>query len=488
MKKIVLMLMVFVSVFVKAQTASQWENVYGSGGNETGYRVRTCLGQGYIVAGSTSSSGITDGYVVRVDSLGLVMWSKYYIGSNVDIFTSIKQLPDSGYILSGYSNSGGNGGYDGWVYRIDKNGDSLWSKYIGTSDWDFFYDVAPTSDSGFILAGGTYGAGQGDEDMYFVKLNSNGNILWEKTYGGIKPDEAKAVIETGDTMLAAVGYSYSLGDSLGDSWILRMNSNGDTTWTATLNSPTVADKAFGIADCNQYGRLYIVGQTTIPGNGDDAYIHCITYSAGQVFTLTNGATAHDDYKGIVVRPDGSLGVVGTTFSYGLNGNMYFFKDYISWVYRTFGTNYEDGGYSIDFTTNYGYIACGYTYGYTPTHDHTSMYLVKIDSTGFSSGILNIREFNNPESEMSSSVFPNPSQDEATFTYDTKSAIRGKLHLSVYDISGRIVLTVPESEWEINSQKFATCRVRVDGLVVGMYNYVVTDDAGEKTAGKLIVSH
>ncbi len=488
MKKIFFVISFCISIFSIAQTSAQWENIYGGPGNEYGYRVRTCLDQGYVVAGSTSSSGISDGYLVRVDSLGLVMWYKYYAGNNVDIFRSIKQLPDSGYIIAGYSNSTGtHGGYDGWVMRTDKNGDSLWSKYIGTSDWDFFYDVATTSDSGFILAGGTYGAGMGEEDMYFVKLDSLGNILWTKTYGGAKTEEARCIIETGDSMLAAVGFTYSLEDSLGDSWILRMNNVGDTIWTRTMNLPLVADKAFGIADCYTYNRLYIVGQTAATGN-DDAYIQCINYSAASIYTVTMGAASHDDFYGICVRQDGTLGAVGTTFSYGLNGNMYFFKDRTAWVYHTFGTVEEDGGYSIDFTKDYGYIACGYTYGYNSNYGHPNLYLVKIDSTGFSSGVLNIREYKSTSEFMASTVFPNPIQSNATFTFDTRTSIEGKLHMTIYDISGRNVMNIPESQWVFNSRNFASCKIQLEALIKGIYTYDIFDDSGGRTSGKFVISN
>jgi hypothetical protein len=85
---------------------------------------------------------------------------------NIDIIRAIEILPDSGFIIAGYTNSFGNGGYDGWLMKIDKNGDTLWNKYVGTNDWDFFYDVALTLDSGFICTGATYGTGNGNEDLW----------------------------------------------------------------------------------------------------------------------------------------------------------------------------------------------------------------------------------------------------------------------------------------------------------------------------------
>jgi hypothetical protein len=487
MKKIFFIISILTGIFSGAQTAAKWENVYGQGGNEYGYRVRTCLGQGYIMAGSSSSSGISDGYLVRVDSLGLVMWSKYFAGNNVDVIRSIRQLPDSGFVLAGYSNSNGtNGGYDGWALRTDKNGDTVWVKYIGTTDWDFFYDVALTYDGGFIFSGGTYGTGAGDEDMYFVKTDANGDTLWTKTYGGIKADEARSVCETGDSLLAAAGFSYSLGDSLGDSWVLRMNAVGDTIWSKTMNTPTVKDEAYGIACYRPYSRLFIVGQTGVNGN-PDAYLNCIDYTSAQLYTITFGQAPADCFYGVGVNAAGTVAAIGTTFSFGGgNGDMYFFNDKSGWFYTTYGSLLEDGGYSIDFTNDGGYIACGYTLGFNSVLPNA--FLVKMDTSGNSSGILNVREQPAPLSFGSTSIFPNPGNTDVLITYDGINAINGDLQMEIYDISGRLVEKTDPSKWQMTGAKNATCSFSVQSFGNGIYQYVISDRSGGKCSGKFVVAH
>jgi hypothetical protein len=486
MKKLLLFISIFTASVSIAQTAAKWENVYGQGGNEYGYRVRSCMDQGYIVAGSTSSTGISDGYLVRVDSLGLVMWSKYFIGNNVDVLRSLRQLPDSGYILAGYSNSAGHGGYDGWVLRTDKDGDTLWTKYIGTTDWDFFYDVAPTYDGGFILAGGTYGLGEGDEDMYFVKIDANGDTLWTKTYGGIKADEARSVCETGDSLLAAVGFSYSLGDTLGDSWVLRMNGVGDTLWTRTMSLPTSEDKAWGIADMDGFGRIIVVGEYTT-NNDMNSYIRAINYDSTYSFLITNGISGYEYFSDVVVRPNGSFAALGSTENDGGgNGDFFMFHNRTFWTSTSFGTPAEEAGYSIDLTHDDGYIACGYTTGFNSIQPN--LYLVKIDTNGTSTGVLGIRPAPSPLSIGSVLVFPNPVNNDATITFDSVEPMEGKPDMQIADIAGRIVMTIPPSQWQLTSANSGTLSFNTSSLNDGVYHFIITNAKEGKCVGKFIVSH
>jgi hypothetical protein len=489
MKKIFLFLSVLIVISSGAQTTAKWENIYGQSGNEYGYSVRTCPDQGYIVAGSSSSSGISDGYLVRVDSLGLMMWQKYFVGNNVDVFRSIKLLPDSGYIIAGYSNSQGHGGYDGWALRIDKNGDTLWTKYFGTSDWDFFYDVTPTYDSGFVFTGGTYGRGAGDEDMYFVKTDANGDTLWTKTYGGIKADEARSIVQTGDSLLAACGFTYSLGDSLGDSWVLRMNATGDTAWTRTLGHVNVEDKAWGICDLYTFNRIIIAGETSIQYGDPDGYFKCFTYSGSSVFYERDGGQGSiDNYYSIVSRSNGSFATLGTTENVQGNGHgdMYFYHNRDFPVYTSFGTSSAEAGYSVDITHDDGYILCGYTEGFNSFVPN--VWLIKTDTTGLSTGVLAIREMPAVEQTGNVTVFPNPTNGMTTIILDSRTPFRGSIAAEITDISGRTVMTINSSEWQEHSSHTTICNFNTAALPDGVYEYIISGTNGERYAGKFMVAH
>lgn len=484
MKRLFLLLFLAAGFSAAAQTAEKWEQIYGAAGQEYGYSVKTCLGQGYLVAGTTSSGGVTDGYIVRTDSVGLVMWSKYFVGNNIDVIRSVKQLPDSGFVLAGFSNSAGHGGYDGWLLRTDKNGDTLWTKYIGTTDWDFFYDVDTTFDGGFMLVGGTYGAGAGEEDFYLVRTDANGDTLWTRTVGGVKTEEAQAVVSTADTLYAACGFTYSKGDTLGDSWIVRFDDNGDTLWTRTTGIPNAEDKAWDIVALHPFGKLYIVGENYLSGN-KDPLLHCLDYSGNTLFSLTNnfGGSQEDDFHSIVFSPPYYIATIGTTYSFGSgNGDFSFYTDNYGWVTTTCGTLQTDVAYSIDRANDKGFIASGYTTGYSS--NLPNMYLVKLDSLGATSGVLSIREPVAAGETFAVTIFPNPSSTQATFELDAASDLSGDLLLEIFDVTGRNVMSVPASSWQLRNQRSAVCTADVSSLANGVYTYRISGKNG-MTSGRLI---
>ncbi len=113
------------------------------------------------------------------------------------------ETTDKGFLLCGYSNSN-TINYDGYVVRTNSLGETLWEKKIGGSDWDFFNSVTTTSDGNYILAGETFSYGNGQSDAYYVKVNDNGDTLWTKTIGTQYKEKFNTVLEcsNGDLLFA----------------------------------------------------------------------------------------------------------------------------------------------------------------------------------------------------------------------------------------------------------------------------------------------
>lgn len=486
MKKIaVLFQLVAFSFIASAQTAEQWQQMYGSVGVEAGFSVKSCLDQGYIVAGSTSTSGPSDAYLIRTDSLGIVIWSKYYGGPNIDILRSIELLNDSGFIVAGYTNSFGNGGYDGWVLRLDKNGDTLWTFTYGTNDWDFFYDVAVTSDSGFVFAGGTYGSGQGDEDMLYVKLDSLGNFQWMRTYGGLRQDEARSICVMPDSTFAACGWTHSLGDTLGDSWIMNLDDlNGDTLWATTARFGNQADKAYGITSSPSFGILYFCGnRETSPGN-DDPYFNLWEYDGDSLLSATFGGFDDEYFYNIVTRPEGTAAAVGTNYTVGAGGGDMMMFHTVSWTSSTYGTASLEEGFGIDVAHDGGYIMCGSTNGYGAFQ--SNVYLVKTDTFGITTIVLSIRE---PViADFVATVYPNPASENLIFTIDSKSPNEYNFTLSILDMTGRTIFVSDNSDQNRVSSQCTQLAYDVSQLDNGIYHYQVTDNSGISSGGSFVVSH
>ncbi|MBL4734467.1 MAG: hypothetical protein JKY18_03840, partial [Flavobacteriales bacterium] len=118
---------------------------------EEGASIAATLDSGYVMVGSTGSFGLgnSDIYIIKTDSIGTVEWTRSYGGVNTDVGLNVKQTADSGYVITGYTNSFGAGGYDVYLIRINNIGDTLWTKTYGGTDWDFGYEVVETFDNGF---------------------------------------------------------------------------------------------------------------------------------------------------------------------------------------------------------------------------------------------------------------------------------------------------------------------------------------------------
>lgn len=203
---------------------------FGGGQDEQTRDLERTNDEGYVMVGATSSfgNGNSDIYLVKVDSNIKFEWSKAIGNYNLDFGQAVKQTTDGGFVICGYSNSGGNGTYDGYLVRTNDTGAVLWEKYFGGFDWDKFYDVEVTPDGGFLLIGETHSFGAGDSDAWLIKTDSTGNKEWEKFIGGKRKDLGNDLIKTRDGNFAFCGENASKNDSTkADVWLVKFNAKGE---------------------------------------------------------------------------------------------------------------------------------------------------------------------------------------------------------------------------------------------------------------------
>ncbi len=222
-----------------------WEKAIEKFGDDEAQSVQQTSDGGYIVVGYTVSSGEDlhkSGkvyWVIKFDSSGNTLWKKEFGGTNDDIAQSVQQTSDGGYIVAGYtwSNigdvSGNHGGWDYWVIKLDENGNLVWQVPLGGSDYDYAYSVQQTSDGGYIVAGQAksndkdVSRNHGGYDAWVVKLDKNGDIAWKKAFGGTNYDGAFSVQQTSDGNYVMAGYTGSndgdVSESHGnyDFWIVK---------------------------------------------------------------------------------------------------------------------------------------------------------------------------------------------------------------------------------------------------------------------------
>lgn len=233
MRKIFLIKFLLFSMVCFTQAPLRFFSKFGGNGVDIGYSAKPTLDKQYIVAGSTSSygAGNTDVYLVKVDSMGFPIWEKYFGGFNNDVGKAVIQLPDSGYVVAGFTSSFGNGGYDIYIVKTDKNGALIWQKTFGGLDWDFGADLVLDADGNIVVCGNTSSMGNGKKDGVLLKYDLFGTLLWQKTMGGIENEEFRSVIKTNDNFLATVGYTGSKGEVNGDGYFVKFDLNGDTLFT-----------------------------------------------------------------------------------------------------------------------------------------------------------------------------------------------------------------------------------------------------------------
>lgn len=210
----------------------QWEKTYGGSNDDFGWSVQQAADGGYFIAGYTSSFGHGDNdvYVIRADPFGDTIWTRTFGGTGRDVGYSLALSPDGGIVVAGITGSYGVN-FDVYVIKLDSSGNTVWEKYFGGPEEDGAYSIAGMPDGGFIVAGDTRSFGTGAQDVYVIRLDDNGDSLWSRTYGGVDHYTASGVAATSDSGAVTIGITDSYGAMYGDYYIVRIKKNGDTLWT-----------------------------------------------------------------------------------------------------------------------------------------------------------------------------------------------------------------------------------------------------------------
>jgi uncharacterized delta-60 repeat protein len=391
----------------QAYQGSTFAKTIGGSGEDYAYSIIQSSDGGYVVAGSTRSfgAGYSDIYVVKLDSSGNVQWAKTIGGSDWDEASSIIQSSDGGYVVAGWTESFGAGYPDIYVVKLDSSGNVVWTKTIGGRFIDRASSIIQSSDGGYVVAGDSSSFGAGSDDIYVVKLDSSGNVLWTKTIGGSSSDYAYSIIQSSDGGYVVVGESYSFGAGKDRIYVVKMDSEGNVVWTKFISG--VEDEAGSIIQSSDGGYIVAGGTSNFGAGGGDIYVVKLDSAGNIVWIKTIGGSSWDEARSIIQSSDGGYVVAGWTKSFGAGGSdIYVVKldsaGNVVWT-KTIGGPYNDYAYSIIQSSDGGYVVAGYTESFGAGGG--DIYVVKLDSNGnvcFSRNITNY--------SVSSTVpsFPSPS--------------------------------------------------------------------------------
>ena len=363
---------------------TMWTKTFGGSNIDVAYCVQQTSDSGYIISGYTRSYGTMSGrnvWLIKTDKDGNEQWNNAFGGNDDEEGYSVQQTTDGGYIIVGYTKSFGAGGTDVFLVKADSAGNQSWIKTFGGSSDDEGYSVQQTADGNYIIGGVTSSYGAGSRDVWLIKANSSGNIIWQNTHGGMSSDGAWSVQQTIDGGFILTGWTFSYGPGyLGNVWLVKTDSLGNQQWNNFFGGADV-DRGYSVQQTDDRGFI-ITGYTDSFGAGLYDMLLIKTNSLGaEEWSKTFGGSGRDYGNWVQQTTDGGFIVVGYTLSFGAGGDDVYLEKTdmngnLEWS-NTYGGVYSDVGYCVRQTIDGGYIITGHTLSFgAGVHD---VWLIKLNN-------------------------------------------------------------------------------------------------------------
>jgi len=358
---------------LESEGEAEWDQTFGGSDYDEGYCVEQTVDGGYILIGGTLSfgAGNWDVWLLKTDTNGNEEWNATFGGSNYDKGFSVRQTTDGGYIIAGCTHSYGLGEVDVWLIKTDSNGNEEWNATFGGTSNDWGYSVQQTIDNGYVITGYTNSYGAGNSDVWLIKTDSNGYKEWDRTFGGSDYDRGFSIQQTIDNGYILSGYTVSFdADGSGcDVWLIKTDSEGYKEWDRTFGGtgiPNKFDMGYSVEQSNDGGYI-IVGDTERYFVSEADILLIKTDSNGnEQWSATFGGSSADRGRSVQQTTDDGYIIAGWVSSFGPG-------DSDVWLVKTDSNGMEewnatyrfeqgslDWGYSVQQTTDSGYIIVGAT--------------------------------------------------------------------------------------------------------------------------------
>ncbi len=348
----------------------------------------------------------------------VIEWQRILGGTEFDASSVVRETQDGGYIVGGYANSGdgdviGNyGALDFWVVKLNDAGETQWQRNLGGSLEDILVDIHETKEGDYLLAGNSFSgdhdlqSNYGDTDAWIVKLDNNGNMLWETNLGGTETDRAQSVKQTfdGGVIVAAMTHSVdgnvTANNGHADCWIVKLDGGGSLIWETTIGGSEY-DRANDIYQ-NEDGSFMVFGITysedeDVGGNngGGDYWLVKLDPFGEIIWEMHYGGTKQESPAEMLQTADGGYIISGRSESAdgnvsGNNGSFDFWvvkldaSGNVRWDNHYGGSKGEFLG-SIYETNDRGYIISGYSYSndgdVSQNLGDADAWIIKIDEMG-----------------------------------------------------------------------------------------------------------
>lgn len=461
-------------------TDTLWTRYYGGSSYDIGYSVCESYDHNYLLTGYTSSFGnAQEVYFLKLNSEGDSVWTRKWGGYAFDGAHHVVETADSGYMLIGYTESYGSGGKDLYLLKSDQAGNLQWYKTYGGSLQDCGYFIHDNEDGTFLLLGYRDGpSGWYKGDVWILKIDTAGDTIWTKSYGGSYEEWAMSMVvdEDGNYLISAVSNSFGAGGK--DVWLLKIDSLGDTLWTKTYGG---AAEDVGYDIVKTYDDNFIIGGY-INGSGQwtpgDLWLLKISGNGDSLWSKIYAAEAEESVFEMYETPDSGL-IIGGRRGCN-NGDMWLLRTDSSgdtlWT-RNYGGIYEDQIIDIAVTSDGGYILTGFTSSFgSGYHD---VYVVKTTPDTSSTGVEEVYNVNPIIAGFS--IANNISSDNFFVNYHLSTS--SEVEIDLFDITGRNVRTLLN---ECQQSGNYNLNVGKENLTSGFYIVQIIINNEYRVAGTTVI--
>jgi len=481
-------IILMVTSWSHAQTI-KFQKVYGGYSYDYGNDLIQTADTGYLLLSTTNSfSSSSDIYLLKVDKLGNYEWQHTYGGSEIEGACKIKFTQDGNLAMAGYSSSYLITTYDFYLIKAAVNGDTIWTKHYGTNEWDFAYSMDTCVDGGFILAGKTYDTDNAYSDILIVKTDTNGIQQWQKKIGGNLDDVANSIISVSDGYVIC-GTSESVGAGKKDIYVVKIDLSGNIVWETTLGgSEDDAGETVVLDTVND--ELIIGGNTKSFGIDQyyNFYLQKLSLS-GSVLPLSFISTNNSNYylTELTIRQNGNIMLCGEIDFFNSTDFMLLeYDNNFNFVTgTTYGALFRESPNVIIPTLDGGICAIGSSASFGFGLDN--IYLVKCDTLVTNVG--NLQNFVSIESiaidqNQESIVFPNPSN--GVFTFKLNNTIKfSDLNTITCELYNSLGQSVQINRPQLKRQNDALyLNFNLPSLLNGNY-YLQIHQSGELVDSKII---
>ena len=449
-----------------------WEKFFGGRMRDEFRAMRIKFGQ-LFVAGMTQPQGSDyyNGWILKLTEKGRKIW-EYTLKKEKHVgFRDIYVTPHEQVVVVGsYQRDVTPKHYDGIVLKLDAQGNELWQRTFGGNANDVIKAVAPSNDDGYIIAGYTQsGSNNTGADAWLFKLDETGAVVWEHTFGGNFWDKALALDTLGNGEIIVAGVTESTKSNL-DAWLFKLDGQGKMVWERTFGGND-KDEITAL-ELNENGDIFVAGNTVSKGNGKtDVWVLKFDKLGQRIWERTFGGSQEDKTYSLKITSDDGVIIGGQTFSKGIGQGDVWLLRLDKWggkVWeRTFGGIGEDGMPAIELIDN-RVLVSGYTWSKGAGKSDGWVFQLEINQS-----IIN-QSFSSLRAKEHLTFIPKHYYDEvvvntfSVFFPDSKTLISGRrCNISLWNLNEKTESFISTTQCEISGLEYENISFSVDRKTIAI---------------------